>query len=97
MEIDHSRVIEINHNTSENEYNNVIENNYCMIENDHNLNEDGGIQSEEITAAAEAPKQPQQHQLDTTISLMEHILIFCTLSIFSIIGKMMMMLSLTCY
>lgn len=70
-------MIEIDQDAIENEYNNdAIENNYSVIENDNNLNEDGK-QSEEIIAA------PKQH---TRISLIEHILVFCILSIFSIIG-----------
>lgn len=74
-------MIEIDQNASENDYkNNAIENNYSVIENDNNLNEDSK-QSEEILAT------PKQH---TIISLIEHILIFCTLSIFSIIGMMLL-------
>jgi hypothetical protein len=74
-------MIEIDQNATENEYkNNAIENNYSVIENDNNLNEDGK-QSEEILAAS------KQH---TIISFIEHILIFCTLSIFSIIGMMLL-------
>jgi len=74
-------MIEIDQDAIENEYNNnAIENNYSVIENDNNLNEDGK-QSEEIIAT------PEQH---IRISLIEHILIFCILSIFSIIGMMLL-------
>lgn len=66
-------MIEIDQDAIENEYNNNA------IENENNLSEDGK-QSEEIIAT------PKQH---TRISLIEHILIFCILSIFSIIGMML--------